>query len=156
MPCYLFTYHGYGTWLPDHPRGFVRRREGVLAADSQLANHYRLKQGQRTVIFNQQLQQLLISTTLSTSQYLGVDFHGIASESSHIHLLLSWRHDRHWKSISQSLKSRLTRQLSQEIAKRPWFSKGSSRKCVRDRTHFEYLMRYYLPKHRGLVWLAEN
>jgi hypothetical protein len=41
MPCYLFTYHGHGTWLPDHERGYVRRKEGVLAADLQMASRYR-------------------------------------------------------------------------------------------------------------------
>jgi hypothetical protein len=41
MPCYLFTYHGHGTWLPDHARGYVRRKVGVLAADVEMARNYR-------------------------------------------------------------------------------------------------------------------
>src|SRR4051794_35604479 len=29
MPCYLFTYHAYGSWMPDHKRGYVHRGQGV-------------------------------------------------------------------------------------------------------------------------------
>ena len=42
MPCYLFTYHGYGTWLPDRSRGYVRRKEGILPTDeAPMAECYR-------------------------------------------------------------------------------------------------------------------
>ncbi len=41
MPCYLFTYHGYGTWLPDRKQGYVQRHQGILAADSHMATLYR-------------------------------------------------------------------------------------------------------------------
>ena len=33
MPVYLFTFHAYGSWLPDNPRGYVRRKEGIQPQD---------------------------------------------------------------------------------------------------------------------------
>ncbi|MEM1305417.1 MAG: hypothetical protein AAGG46_11005, partial [Planctomycetota bacterium] len=29
MPVYLFTYHTYGSWLPDRPQGYVQRDQGI-------------------------------------------------------------------------------------------------------------------------------
>ena len=37
MPCYLFTFHAYGTWMPDREEGFVRREQGILPPDEELA-----------------------------------------------------------------------------------------------------------------------
>jgi len=36
MPCYLFTYHAYASWMPDREEGHVRRGEGILSADEKL------------------------------------------------------------------------------------------------------------------------
>ena len=39
MPCYLFTFHAFGTWMPDREEGFVRREQGILPPDEELAEH---------------------------------------------------------------------------------------------------------------------
>jgi hypothetical protein len=41
MPCYLFTYHAYGSWMPDRPQGYVRRGKGILPTDTRMAERYR-------------------------------------------------------------------------------------------------------------------
>ena len=41
MPCYHFTFHGYGTWMPDEDDGYVRRGEGQLPQDVVEASKYR-------------------------------------------------------------------------------------------------------------------
>jgi hypothetical protein len=40
MPCYLFTYHAYGSWMPDRVEGYVRRGQGILPRDTQMASLY--------------------------------------------------------------------------------------------------------------------
>ena len=41
MPCYLFTYHSHGSWMPDRAQGYVRRGQGILPPDSEMAERYR-------------------------------------------------------------------------------------------------------------------
>jgi hypothetical protein len=56
-----------------------------------------------------------------------------------------------------ALKSSLSRRLNQ-ISRNERdgsflaFSRGASRKKVRDRKHFDYLMKTYSKKHNGLKW----
>ncbi len=64
MPCYLFTYHAYGSWLPDHTRGYAHRGQGVLAPDKHMAGLYRANLKQNTVHFNSPVQRSIIEATL--------------------------------------------------------------------------------------------
>jgi hypothetical protein len=41
MPCYLFTYHAFGSWMPDRRQGYVRRGKGIQPADPKMAERYR-------------------------------------------------------------------------------------------------------------------
>jgi len=152
MPCYLFTYHGYGTWMPDHCRGYVRRGEGVLATDTHMAVCYDRNLRQNLVYFDAKVQQSLIDTTRSACEFLKGRCHAVASERSHVHVLLSWNSNRTWQGVSRAIKTALTRRLNEGTERQKWFSKGGSRKQVKDREHFEYLLEVYLPRHRGLFW----
>ena len=62
MPCYLFTFHAFGTWMPDREEGFVRRERGILPPDEELARQYRDRAKENEVIFDSRLQALLIIT----------------------------------------------------------------------------------------------
>jgi len=156
MPCYFFTYHGHGTWMPDHQRGYVRRKEGVLATDSAMAENYRRNQKFATSQFDERMQKLLIEETLEACLHQQLRGHGIATESTHLHVLVSWRTDRTWQEVRRSLRSSLTRRLNREVERRTWFSKQPSRKRVEDRDHFDYLTRAYLPQHAGWKWSEER
>jgi hypothetical protein len=37
MPCYLFTWHAYATWLPDRKQGYVEKGRGILPPDKAAA-----------------------------------------------------------------------------------------------------------------------
>lgn len=149
MPCYLFTYHAYGSWMPDRTAGYVRRKAGVLVADRQMAACYRKNLKGGVVEFSEEVQQLLISAICDACRHLEARCHAIATDPSHIHVLVSWRGSQDWQRTSKSIKHRLTQELNGQHAKRKWFSKGASRKQVKDRQHFDYLMQVYLPRHRG-------
>jgi len=60
VPCYLFTFHAYGTWMPDREEGFVRRKHGVLPPDEELAKDYREEPAKMGVSFNSRIQVLLV------------------------------------------------------------------------------------------------
>ena len=67
MPCYLFTYHAFGSWMPDHRRGFVRRRHGILAPSIKTANQYRDRMVHDAVVFDANMQRRLIDETLAAA-----------------------------------------------------------------------------------------
>jgi hypothetical protein len=152
MPCYLFTYHGHGTWLPDHQRGYVRRKEGILATDVRMASRYRSNLQHAAIQFTHDTERVMIDSLLEAFVFQCLRGHFVATESTHIHVLMSWHTDKTWEDVRRGLRNSLTRQLNREFEKREWFSKQPSRKRVADRKHFDYLIDQYLPRHRGLKW----
>ena len=156
MPCYLFTYHTYASWLPDRPEGYVRRHEGLLTSDEQVADQYKYNATQDGIVLDSPLQRLLIKEVLDACGIQDNRPHAVATDSTHIHTLLSWQSEKTWDKVTRSLKSSLTRRLNSEHGKREWLSEGRSRSHVKDREHFEYLMNEYLPKHGGLKWVEDR
>lgn len=156
MPCYLFTYRGHGTWLPDHPQGYVRRKEGLLESDAAMATCYRRNLIEDPVTFSPSMQRQLIAEAIRAFQHQELRGHFIATETTHLHILVSWRNNATWRLVRRRLASSLTRRLNNEVERRTWFAKQPSRKKVRERQHFEYLMNAYLPKHSGLKWCEDR
>jgi len=153
MPCYLFTFHAYRSWMPDREQGFVRREEGILPPDADLAREYRKRAIEDEVVFDPPLQLLLIDESQIACQKQRYRGHCVATDPTHVHALISWPDERSWLSIRTGLKSSLTRRLNREIQKRHhWFVDGASRKRVADEDHFIHLLHNYLPSHRGWKW----
>jgi REP element-mobilizing transposase RayT len=153
MPCYLFTFHAYGTWMPDREEGFVRRKQGVLPPDEELAKQYRDREKEDEVIFGESLQRLLIEESRVASEKQRYRVHYLATEPTHLHALVSWPDDRPALTIRTGLKSSLTRRLNCDVNRRDkWFVENASRKQVKDDDHFGHLVNSYLPSHRGWKW----
>ena len=152
MPCYLFTYHAYGSWMPDRKQGFVRRGQGVLSPDKGLACQYRTDAKQPQITFDGSVQRLVIDELQTAWGYQDCRGHFVATDSTHVHVLVSWPDERPWKRIRSGLKSSLTRRLNQELRRQTWFSDSASRKRVKDQSHFDYLVTEYLPSHHGWKW----
>ena len=152
MPCYLFTYHAYRSWMPDQPRGFVRRKQGIQQTNEFLTHKYVMKARHRGVTFSEGLQQTLIDELLVARIHQRFRMHYVATETSHVHVLTSWVDDRPWMKIRSGIKSSMSRRLNREMEKQPWFGERASRRRVEDRTHFDHLVRKYLPRHQGWKW----
>ena len=156
MPCYLFTYHAYQSWMPDHPRGFVRRGKGVFPTDTKLAEKYRDAAKETAVLFESDVQLLMIKELVVACGFQEYRPHFMATESTHLHILMSWKIDREWLRVRTGLKSSMTRRLNREMERRTWFSEKASRKRVLNRKHFDHLMTTYLPSHSGWKWSEAN
>ena len=152
MPCYLITLHAYGSWLPDRPRGYVKRKQGILPRDDHMRHLYRLNANDTQVVFDRPIQQILIDAGFEACQHQDHRPHMIATDPTHFHLLVSWHDDRDSVVVRKGLKCSLTRKLNAAMRRRPWLADGGSRKRVRDQSHFDYLVSEYLPHHRGLKW----
>lgn len=154
MPCYLFTYHAYASWLPDHVRGYVKRRQGVQPQDIQLGQTFRQTAVHEQAEFDLTIQRMMLASVLETSTHIQCRVHGLATDPTHIHLLTSWVDpSAAWQAKRNSFKRSITMKLRSDLEPRRWFSRGASRKRVLDLKHFEYLMTTYLPQHRGLKWI---
>jgi hypothetical protein len=157
MPCYHFTYHGYGMWLPDRDEGFVVREKGEQSPDFELARIYRERMVEGEAIFDEPLQRLLIDELQIAAEKQKLRLHFAATEPTHLHVLVSWGDDaRPWDHVRNSVRTSLTRRLNREHGKRRWFSDSASRHRVGNEDHFNYLVGTYLPQHGGWMWSTEK
>ncbi len=156
MPCYLFTFHGYGTWMPSHKCGYVHRMQGLQPRDPVIAGAYKSNQLHETAVFDDGVQRCLVESLMLVSKHIDLRVHAVATDPTHVHILISWHDQREWQQIRRSLRGGLTRQLNEHLGKRTWFAKLGSRKRVKDRKHFDYLMTRYLPSHRGHKWFENQ
>jgi hypothetical protein len=154
MPVYLFTIHSYRSWNADHPRGFVQTGRGVQPPNPALARYYDQRAKQNPVQFDAQQQRTILWIVWDACQRRRWRLHAIAFETTHTHILVSWPSAGTWRDVCKKLKNLISWALSQELGceGRRWMVRGASRKQVRDRRHFDYLVATYLPRHRGLFW----
>ncbi len=157
MPVYVFTFHAYRSWMPDRPRGYVRRNVGLLPPDPQAARRYALRAKHAEVHFDEQHCWRLVDAAGEVCAEQHWELYEATAVPSHTHLLVGWRSAEPWKSVSNRLKRRLGAALSKLLNRPgPWFSRGSSRKRVRNRAHFQHLMEKYLPQHGPIRWTQRN
>ncbi|MCH8268094.1 MAG: hypothetical protein IH846_11295 [Acidobacteria bacterium] len=142
--------------MPDHPRGFVRRGKGVFPTDAKLAEKYRSSAKETVVLLESEVQLLMIEEAIVACNCQEYRPHFIATESTHLHILVSWKIDREWLRVRTGLKSSMTRRLNREKQRRTWFSEKASRNRVLNREHFDHLMTTYLPRHSGWKWSEAN
>jgi hypothetical protein len=152
MPCYLFSYHAYASWLPDRTRGYVRRGKGILPPDQEMAERYRRNMTQAVVRFEDSIQRHIVEELLVACEHQQLRCHYVSTDPTHVHVLVSWTIERSWETARAKLRESMTRRLNREFRRQEWFSKSPSRKRVNDRAHFDYLMAEYLRKHSGWKW----
>jgi REP element-mobilizing transposase RayT len=137
--------------MPDHPRGYTKRKVGYQPTDVGVALKYRERQKEEEVAFDEALQREMVECVREGCGKIECRLHACQTESSHVHVLVSWKHGRDWMSVRSSLKTALTKKLK-EVEGRAVLSRGGSRKWVKSREHFDYLMTTYLPDHSGVGW----
>lgn len=155
MPVYLFTYHAYQSWLPDHRRGFVKKDRGIQPTNKPLADAYRRAAKAESFEFTPLTQHHLIFKARAVCTGDGYRLHGAATEPTHLHALVSWANEAIcFSKVRGRIKNLLSLDLSRRagITGRPWFSTGASRRQVRDEQHLRHLLDAYLPRHGGVQW----
>jgi len=151
MPVYHFTFHAYRSWMPDRPEGYVRRHEGLLPSDPEMARRYKRQSRCTEISFTDGDAAALIPAAETICTERDWLLYEMAVTSSHAHVLVGWRSEERVDTVSSTLKRRLGAALSKRADRPgPWFSRGASRRPVRNESHFEYLLREYLPSHGDL------
>ena len=142
--------------MPDRKEGFVRRGRGIQPPDEGMADQYRRNAHHDCVVFDHRIQLAMIEEVQIACEKQNYRLHAAATDSSHLHALVSWSSERTWMNVRSGIKSSLTRRLNHTITRRGhWFSRNASRKRVRDRDHLDYLIQEYLPKHVGAQWYQD-
>ena len=153
MPCYLFTFHAYGSWMPDRKRGYTKRGKGYLPRDGEMNDNYRRNMSEDPARCDHQIQKLIVNEILVASGFQRFVARAIGTDDSHIHALVTWIDTRTWERLRNGIRSSITRCLNRQLkSRRKWLSESASRKRVNDRKHYDYLTDTYLPDHPGWKW----
>jgi REP element-mobilizing transposase RayT len=153
MAVYMFTYHAYRSWMPDRGRGYVKDGE-ILPSDPQMAEWYRRDAKDDAVRFDATQQQMMLSAVFEICERRGWRLRCYSAEPEHVHVVISWRGYQDWRQVRDRISNLLSTFLGKLAGERGrrWFVRRPSRRRVRDRGHYDYLLAKYLPGHRGVFW----
>jgi hypothetical protein len=154
MPVCLFTFHSYGTWWPDHPKGYTTKDDGVLPPDGELADRYREEAKFEVVNFDTGMQRVLIAGGYDICSRREWRLHAVGTDGTHAHYLISRPGYFEFLEVRDKLKNLLSLFLGRytSVSGRQWFAAGGSNQRVKDQAHFDRLVTTYLPDHRGVFW----
>ena len=86
MPCYHFTFHGYGTWMPDEDDGYVLRGKGHQPQDTVKAAQYRWRMKQAKLSSTTQSSKLSSMKSMSPQ---GTSYSEFTSSRRNPHTFMS-------------------------------------------------------------------
>jgi REP element-mobilizing transposase RayT len=156
MAVFMFTLHAYRSWMPDHPRGYVIRGQGIQKPDPQRAQRYHALARHERMTFNDALCEQIIAATQDLCRTKNWRLLAVVVVWTHIHLIVSWRPFQSAKRARAVIKRAITTHLRDHTGEqRKWLARGGSIKRVRDQAHYRHLTRRYLPNHRrfgGRQW----
>ena len=148
----LFTFHAYGTWMPDRPQGYFKNRDGLREADEEEARRYRARQREAPAYFDTAAQDAMLSALRQSAETHDWTLVAFGTDDCHLHLIGGWGGDRTPDVLQAKIKTTLTYHLRDRVGVRRWFVRDGHNRRVRDRAHLDYLRDEYLPSHRGLCW----
>jgi hypothetical protein len=152
MPVYHYTFHAYGTWLPDRAEGYTPYHAGWQPPDASRADQYRSSMDQHPSRFSSAVQELALKTLRDGEPLQNYKLYVFASDQSHLHAVVAWRDDREPTRVQSQIKSSLTRALNNHMGKRKWIARGAGKTPVKDEEHLNHLAHAYLPSHSGVFW----
>jgi hypothetical protein len=103
--------------MPDHRRGYVHRGDGIRPPDEHMGELYRGNLKQAVVRFDGTKQQQLVQGALDACEHQDVRCHFIATEPTHVHVLVSWNSDRTWQIVRKQVRGCITRLLNESISR---------------------------------------
>ncbi|MBX2852010.1 MAG: hypothetical protein KTR15_09725 [Phycisphaeraceae bacterium] len=155
MSVYHFTFHAFGTWLPDRPEGYYKHDSGWKPPSEEGRKQYSDNMQGQPIAFNQSQQQQLIDEAIKAQPYQQITLYAAATDSTHLHAIVTWGDDRDPTRIRAELKSSLTRSLNAKFGKHQWFVAKAGQNRVFDQEHLYDLVHDYLPKHT-LYWFYKS
>ena len=154
MAVYLFTFHTYRSWMPDHRRGYVKRKHGIQPSDAQMATAYQRRARFERIVLDEPARTVALKAVdrvCSAPSRPDWELHLAVAVFNHVHALVSWRQFIDVVRARAVLHRAITVDLRDALGLptgRPVLSRGGSRKRVVTRRHYDHLKHTYLPSHR--------
>ncbi len=165
MAVYLYTFHTYRSWSPDHRRGFVQRKQGILPPDAAMAAAYSRRARFERFTLDEPARRVALDAvrqTCAAASRSDWELHLAVAVFNHLHVLVSWRHFTDADRVKAVLHRAITVHLRDAFglpAGRPVLSRGGSRKRITTPKHYNHLKHTYLPSHRkygGVILMPPN
>ncbi len=139
--------------MPDHPRGYVKRKKGILPCDPRMAGNYRRRAKYERVRFTTEDCEYLLKIAAEECERPSRNWslHMGVAVFNHAHLLVGWEGFVPIKRVKPALHRALNVALRDRHGAsmgRPFLARGGSAKRVVDGDHFDHLINTYLPSHR--------
>jgi hypothetical protein len=87
---YHFTFHAFGTWRADHPRGYTVREKGYQPPDVEEQRRREEKLSQDVIKFDEEMQKVLVVGTYDICKRRGWKFYGGGNDPTHTHALIGF------------------------------------------------------------------
>jgi hypothetical protein len=84
MVVYHFTLHAYRSWSPAHPRGYAQHGKGYQPTDRDKAEEYDGRAKFPKVVFDHEIQEILILGAYDICQRRGWRLHAVGTDPSHV------------------------------------------------------------------------
>ena len=157
MPVYHIIVHGFLTWDADNPKGYYRRGRGRFAAEPQLAAHWERSARFPTLLWSWDDQNLLCQTVQETSARRQWTVYAIASQPTHLHIVLAWHTLHPPERVQQTLKQMMSLALGSIHGRgRRWFSRNGVPQRIKNRTHLRHLLYDYLANQAVIFWRSNR
>jgi hypothetical protein len=150
----MFTFHGYRTWMPDHPEGYTRKGKGFLSPDEAMNRHYEERARHDEVRFDDARQELIVAASREIATNINARIYYAVCVDTHCHVLLGWHDERDWTALHDRMKRIIALKLgrAEGVRGRRWLTQRRSSEQVQTPDHFAHLMTVYLPDHRGRTY----
>ena len=156
VPVYHVIVHGFFTWNADNPNGYYRTKRGRYAAAPQLAVHWSRRARFPAVCWTRDDQDMLSRTVLEISARREWIVYAIATQSTHLHIVIAWHTSHSPKEVQQTLKQIMSLELGRKYGRgRRWFSRNGVPQRVKNKTHLRHLLYDYLPNQAVIFWRAD-
>ena len=156
VPVYHVIVHGFFTWNADNPDGYYRRKRGRYAAAPKLAAYWNRSARFSAVCWSRDDQGMLCRTILETSARREWIVYAIATQTTHLHVVVAWQTAHSPKRVQQVLKQIMSLALGSKYGRgRRWFSRNGVPQRVRNKAHLRHLLYDYLPSQAVIFWRAD-
>lgn len=167
MHAFLFTATTYGTWLPGDPRGCVTsvrdHRPGDRVSRTRfehdkpgqayepelpgLRRSARQLMSESPVWLDERQAALVLGDFRTTAAYRKCRLLAVAVMANHFHLVIGFRERRDTRRLLTDFKGYASRSLNEHAgASRTWWTRGGSRRPLRDEMSLRKAIRYVLEK----------
>ncbi|MAT72027.1 MAG: hypothetical protein CMJ58_21185 [Planctomycetaceae bacterium] len=150
MPCYLFSWHGYGRWGGEPARPTAAGGQ-LLLPDRVIADRYREHAADPQACFDDATQRALLAELQRGAERAGLRLHAASTDAASVQAVVSWPDARPESRVRRELHDALSAQLDSG-GERVWLSHRGRRQRIGDAAQFQHVTLATLRRAAGWRW----